>query len=108
MRKSTTALFLIAVLVLAPAAGFAASPWTTAPTTAEKVTEKFKFGFRNLFLGWTELFTEPQSSCAEKTCALSGIGRGIVNFALDTIGGAAHLGTFFIPQIDIPLPGNGV
>ena len=38
---------------------------------------------------------------------LVGIGRGVWNAVGDTVGGVAHAVTFFIPQIDIPLPAGG-
>lgn len=107
MRKWTIGFLIFGMLAL-PTMGFAVSPWAESGTYSEQATGKFKFGFKNLFLGWTELFTEPQEAQSEGRNFIQGLGQGVVNFVLDTAGGVLHLVTFPITQIDIPLPENGI
>ena len=103
--------FLILVLTLAilagPQAAFAASPWAQG-SYADQIKGKFSFGFKNTFLGWTKIFSTPGEYQKDGKCALLGVGEGIMNAVLITGGGALHLITFPLPQIDIPLPGNGI
>ncbi|MSR77520.1 MAG: hypothetical protein EXS63_04770 [Candidatus Omnitrophica bacterium] len=115
MKKSMIALMLVLVMATAPSLAFAASPWMDAKTYQEKSVGKFKFGFKNMIGGWTEIFSQTQSSCCNKEAAklpccrfLRGLGKGLVHATLDTVGGALHIVTFLLPQIDIPLPENGV
>jgi hypothetical protein len=105
--KKALALFLLAV-ILVPNAAFAASPWAEKETWSEQAIGKFEFGFKNLFAGWTEIFTETKSAYKEDKSVIGGFGTGVLNAILDTAGGALHLATFPITQIDIPLPQNGV
>lgn len=105
MQKKILILGLVVVMLSASAVVFAGSPWTEKATYSEKVTAKLSFGYKNLLGGWTELFTEPASGEGN---VFQGIGRGLTNFVVYTAGGALHLVTFLIPQIDIPLPGNGI
>ena len=112
MKKSTF-LFFIAVLLLSLSGiAHAASPWTEGKTYKEKVLGKLDFGFKNLLGGWTELFTEPAKGDPSCKCKIQstarGLGRGIAYAAADTIGGALHILTFPFPQVDVPLPENGV
>ena len=105
--KKLLSLLLILVL-LAPAVCFAASPWTTNTTYSDKVTGKLSYGFTNLTLGWLDLFYEPHRYHVEKKNIFLGIGKGIFDLVGNTVGGALHTVTFFIPQIDVPIPDNGV
>lgn len=112
--------FLVAALMLVPSLSFAASPWTTKATYKEKMMGKLDFGVRNLLGGWTEILTEPHEECpcAEQNKGKSagdkasgvvvGIFRGVAYGLIDTAGGALHLVTFPITQVDVPLPENGV
>lgn len=106
-------IMMVLVMAAAPSLVFAASPWTTETTYHEKAVGKFKFGFKNTFAGWTQIFTQTQSCCEKeegKACCkfLKGLGKGIVYGVADTAGGVLHMATFLLPQIDIPLPENGV
>ena len=94
--------------------GFAASPWTEGKTYGEKVKGKLDFGVKNLLGGWTEIFshTMKHAKAEENKEQKENIGvsllTGIVYGAVDTVGGALHAATFVIPEIDVPLPENGV
>jgi hypothetical protein len=112
MRHKIAAVVIVLSFMALPAAGFAAenaSPWTQAPRYWEKSLRKLDFGLKNLFFGWTELIEEPWMAWKNKEenmCAAKK--RGLAHAVADTIGGALHLATFPIPQVDIPLPENGV
>ncbi len=105
MKKFLAIAIMLGVL-FAPAA-MAASPWTESKTYSEKVTGKLFFGFKNLVLGWADLFYEPHAASVDGKSAWSGLGKGLVDFPVNTIGGAIHLVTFLIP-VDVPLIDNGV
>jgi putative exosortase-associated protein (TIGR04073 family) len=101
---AVTALFL-------PTVCLAASPWTEQTTYKDKAIGKFEFGIKNLGLGWTELITKPMDHYKEEKTVknfLMGIKKGICHTVVYTVGGALHLATFPITQIDLPLPQNGV
>jgi len=84
------------------------SPWAREHGWANQARGKFMFGAKNTLLGWTELFTEPYEAAKSGRNVAGGIGRGLWNGVADTAGGAAHLVTFPIPQVDLPLPEGGV
>jgi len=98
---------MLCVLTLMPSLAFAGSPWTEKTTYGDKMTGKLDFGLRNLLGGWTELITEPKAAYDSKGNILYGVGRGVYNSIMYTLGGAVHLVTFPVP-IDVPLPENGV
>ena len=105
MIKKVSILILIFSLLAAPAFAaidFKASPWTTKTGCVDKAVGKLGFGLKNLILGWTELFTEPYQQKS-----LAGAGEGLFNTVADTVGGALHVVTFFLP-IDVKLPQGGV
>ena len=108
MKKTMFVMVLALIAALAPAMAFAASPWTQKADYSGKVTAKFQYGFRNTLLGWTKLFSDPEEAGKQKTCVAKGIVKGLVDTVLVTVGGALHLVTFLVPQIDVPIPGNGV
>ena len=99
-------LVVVLSMLLAPVA-FAASPWTTEPTYAKKTTGKLMFGLQNTLLGWIQIFAVPNTYANEGKNAWAGVGQGLVEGVVDTVGGAVHLLTFPIP-VDLPLPNNGV
>ncbi len=114
-------LVLLALAVIAPTAAFAggdgkcssccldfkASPWTTGTTWSEKAVGKLQFGIKNLFAGWTEIFTEPKEAIDNKTCVIQGFFRGCFNALIDEVGGVLHTATFPITGLDVPLPEGG-
>ena len=109
MKKAAVLIMAIAFLFTATSA-FAAtpSPWTTQTTYQDKVLHKLDFAVKNTLGGWTQIFRAPMKAHTEKTCPIRGTFYGIYTAVADTAGGLLHLVTFPIPQIDIPLPDNGV
>jgi len=84
------------------------SPWAHERGWANQARGKFVFGAKNTLLGWTELFTEPYEAAKSGRNVAGGIGRGLLNGVVDTAGGAAHLITFPVTKLDLPLPQGGV
>lgn len=105
MKKLLAILIMLGVM-FAPAA-MAQSPWMDSKTYSEKVTGKLSFGFKNLALGWTEIFYQPHAVAVDGKNGWTGLGKGLVYALADTVGGAVHLVTFLVP-VDVPLPDNGV
>jgi hypothetical protein len=68
---------------------------------------KLGFGVKNLFLGWTDLFTEPKEASQNGEGVLKGIGYGLKDGVENTLGGAVHIVTFPITELDWPLPEGG-
>lgn len=103
---------MAALLLSLSSIAHAASPWTEGKTYKDKVIGKLDFGFKNALGGWTALFTEPVKEDPNCKCKLQstakGLGRGIAYAVVDTVGGILHILTFPFPQIDVPLPNNGV
>ncbi len=107
MRKAAALLLVVAIL-LACGSAFAASPWTEGVTYKDKVLGKLDFAVKNTLGGWTELFNRPIKYHKDGKNVSEGVLVGIGNAVVYTLGGALHLVTFPIPQIDVPLPNNGV
>jgi len=99
-------LVVILSMLLAPVA-FAASPWTEEKTYGDKVSGKLVFGLQNTLLGWIQIFAVPNTYSNEGKNVWAGVGQGLVEATVDTLGGALQLVTFPIP-VDLPLPNNGV
>ena len=99
---------LVLSLLVAPAYAYAPSSWTTQPSESEKGLAKFKFGLKNLFFGWTEVFQEPYEAYKNKGNVFKATGVGLFNGVADTILGALHFVTSPVPAIDFPLPEGGV
>ena len=127
MTKRFGLLVVIGMLVAVPALGYAAdmssgkapvtlsltsdyttSPWVSESGWANQAKGKFVFGAKNLLLGWTELITEPKEAVNSGGNFFVGLGKGVKNAVEDELGGAVHLVTFLVPQIDAPLPQGGV
>jgi hypothetical protein len=110
MKTRVLGLLLILALLAAPGAAFAAveaSPWTQNETYADRVTGKLQFGITNTLLGWIDLFYEPNRYANEKKNIWAGVGKGLVDALVNTVGGAFQLVTFPIP-VDFPLPEGGI
>jgi len=105
-------MFKVFVVILAVSAlstsAFAASPWTEETTYGEQAKAKLAFGVKNLLLGWTDLFSEPEQYHADGRNVFAGIGKGMVDLVTNSVGGILHIVTFPITSLDIPLPDNGV
>ena len=87
---------------------YTASPWTKEVGYKDQAIGKLGFGVKNLLLGWTDLFHEPYEAHQDGKNVLVGIGRGIKDTIENELGGAVHTITFFLPQVDAPLPEGGV
>ena len=108
MKKMlAVAVLVVAAVFLSQTVAFAASPWMDETTYTSKAGAKLGFGLKNVVLGWTELLTKPVDYHAEGRNVFEGIGAGLANTAVYTVGGAFHAVTFFVP-VDLPLPNNGV
>jgi len=108
MKRMLTVGLVILMLMALPAVSFAGSPWADKTTYGEKTMGKLTYGLMNTLFGWTELVRKPSDAIRDKTCPLTGLGKGILNTVTYTVGGALHTVTFPIPQIDIPIPDGGV
>ena len=97
----------VMALVAAPTLALAASPWASEQGWANQSKGKLVYGLKNTLLGWTELFTEPYDAVKNGDNFFVGLGTGLWNGLGQTVGGALHLVTFPIPQIDVPLPQGG-
>jgi len=116
---------VLGLLVVAPGTGYAAdmagdakwtisltkdytaSPWTSQVGWSNRAIGKLGFGAKNLLLGWTDLFVEPKQTMDEGGNVLVGLGKGLWEGVLNTVGGAVHIVTFPITGLDAPLPGGG-
>ena len=105
--KKAVGIMLIVMLALTPTLAFAASPWTQGANYSERVGQKLQFGLTNTLLGWVDLFVEPNKAASAGGNTWAGVGKGLTDSVLNTVGGALHLVTFPIP-VDIPLPDDGV
>ena len=101
-------LLICLMAVTGPAYASESSPWADEETYCEQSFHKLIFGATNLLGGWTEIITVPIEYDKEGKTVIEGVAQGLYNAAVYTIGGALHTGTFFLPQIDVPLPDDGV
>ena len=108
MRNRWGVLVVGAALFCAPMVASAASSWASGATYSDKAVGKLKYGVVNTLLGWTSLFTTPYEATQAGDNLFVGIGQGLWNGVGQTVGGALHLVTFPITQIDVPLPEGGV
>ena len=110
MKKFVPLMVFFLIFSLCPISGFAASPWTEKDGYVSQTAHKLEFGFKNLFLGWTEIFTKPHQACksgADFSGKMEAKVEGLKNAVVYTVGGALHVATFAIP-IDVEIPNNGV
>ena len=110
MFKRISLLAVVLGLLASPAYAYQTepSPWTKEATAEAKTLAKFKFGLRNMFFGWTEIFEEPYAAYVNKENIFKSAGAGVFNAVIDTAVGALHVVTSPIPGVDIPLPEGGV
>jgi hypothetical protein len=83
------------------------SPWTSETGWSSRAVGKLGFGVKNLLLGWTDLFVEPKEAVDAGGNILTGIGVGIKDAIENTLGGAVHIITFPLTEVDAPLPEGG-
>ena len=86
---------------------YTASPWTSEVGWSNRALAKLGFGLKNGLLGWTELFTEPKHAIDEGDNFFVGLGRGVKDAVLITLGGVVHAVTFPLTELDAPLPKGG-
>ena len=86
---------------------YTASPWTHEMGWANRAKGKLVFGIKNLLLGWTDLFVEPQEASKSGGNVLKGLGIGLKDAVENELGGAVHILTFPVTGIDAPLPEGG-
>lgn len=87
---------------------YTVSPWVHEVGYTRRAWHKLGFGLKNLFLGWTDLFTEPSKTRDAGKSVWAGIGRGLKDLVENELGGAVHTITFPITALDAPLPDGGV
>ena len=114
----------VCALFVCPAVGYAAdmggakwtlsltpeyvpSAWTQEVGYGNRHLSKLGFGVKNVLLGWTEILTEPKESIAEGSNLFVGLGTGLKNGIEQELGGVIHAATFFITELDVPLPEGG-
>ena len=114
----------VAALLLSPAVGYAEerggakwtlsftpeytpSSWTQEVGYGNRLLSKLGFGVKNVLLGWTEILTEPKHAIDDGSNFFVGVGKGLTNGVGQELGGAVHLVTFFITELDAPLPEGG-
>src|SRR3989338_5789 len=95
MKRTFMVVFVVFGLIMFPITAFAASPWTEKTTYGEKTMGKLEFGVRNTLLGWTDLIVETNKA----QNAWAGLGKGLVDGVVNTLGGVLHLVTFPIPFV---------
>lgn len=108
MKKTLRIAVWILLAMIVSTNVFAASPWTEKTTYGEKALAKLEFGLQNLVAGWTQILSTPDEYRRADKNVLKGLQVGAGHALADTIGGALHTLTFFMTNVDIPLPENGV
>jgi len=83
------------------------SPWTSETGWSNRAVGKLGFGVKNLLLGWTDLFVEPKEAMDAGGNVFVGIGVGVKDAIENTLGGAVHIITFPLTEVDAPLPEGG-
>ncbi|MBI3321396.1 MAG: hypothetical protein HYZ91_03910 [Candidatus Omnitrophica bacterium] len=86
---------------------YTASPWTNEVGWSNRAIGKLSFGLKNALLGWTDLFVEPREASQAGGTVLTGIGIGVKDALENTLGGAVHVLTFPLTELDAPLPEGG-
>lgn len=99
--KKIIGLVLLLAVMLVPASAFATDSYSDA------VSSKLQSGLTNTLLGWTKIFSVPHDYQAEKKNPWAGVGKGLVDATVCTVGGAFNLLTFPLPA-EMTLPDGGV
>lgn len=108
MKKILAVAMVVLMVIALPSFAFAGSPWTDKPTYSEKAMGKLTFGLKNLALGWTELIRRPMEAPKNVKGIFGGIGEGIINTVVYTVGGVLHTVTFPATSLDVPIRHGGV
>lgn len=101
MKKFLGFLIVLSV-VLAPASAFAQEG-----SYADTVSAKLQGGLTNTLLGWSKIVSVPYDYQQAKKNPWAGVGKGLVDGLVCTVGGAFNLVTFPIPG-EFTLPDGGV
>jgi len=99
--KKVFGLMLVLAVMLTPVSAFATDSYSDA------VTSKLSSGLTNTLLGWTKIFSVPHDYAAAKKNPWAGVGKGLTDGLICTVGGAFNLLTFPIPA-EMTLPDGGV
>ena len=86
---------------------YTSSPWTSEVGWSNRAIGKLGFGLKNLLLGWTDLIVEPRKAAQAGGNVLTGLGVGVKDAVENTLGGAVHVITFPLTEVDAPLPEGG-
>ncbi len=84
------------------------SPWVNKQGWGSQAMGKLAYGAKNTLLGWTKLVSEPYAAHRDGRSVGTGIGRGVLDAAGDTVGGAANVVTFPLTNVDVRLPDGGM
>ena len=96
-----------AKMTLSMTKDYTASSWTNEAGWSNRALSKLGFGLKNGLLGWTELVLEPKRAIDEGDNFFMGLGVGVTNAVLMTVGGVVHTVTFPLTELDAPLPKGG-
>ena len=125
MKVSRIGYLMVGLLAVCPAVGnampseagakytlsmtknYTPSEWTQKVEYTDRVGHKLLYGGKNTLFGFMELYNEPRDAMREKSGFLKGLGKGVINMVGDTLGGAIHLITFPITEVDVTLPEGG-
>ena len=110
MKKKNGVLILVlsASVLLSPARVSAEpSEWTEQTSYSERALHKLGFGLNNFEKGWSEIYIHMMNAKQSGENTFTEVMRGTCYAIADTLGGAFHAFTFFLP-IDLPLPEGGV
>ncbi len=110
MKKSSLLLIIAVLIASIPGAAWAdASPWTKKTTYTEKMFGKLDYGVENMLFGVTHIITEPLHGINDGGLAggFQGLATGTLHAVEYVGGGALHVVTFPITNLDVPLPDGG-
>jgi len=83
------------------------SPWTSEAGYVNRALAKLGFGLKNALLGWTEVILEPKRAIEGDGNFFVGVWKGLLNGVGQELGGAVHVLTFPLTELDAPLPDGG-
>ena len=107
MNRAVKLIALILAMILIPCSAFARSPWTTVQDYGDQAVSKLGFGLRNILIGWQDIPVETYRSLEKGELVFIGLAKGTVKTLGRAVGGAAHVLTFPVTSVDVPLPENG-
>lgn len=108
MKKLAAFVVLMLMVSNSAFAEFVPSPWTKEEGWKNRAVHKLDFGVKNLFLGWTSIFTSPKKHHENFGATMKSVGMGMMMAPMNMVEGAMHIVTFPITNLDIPIPCGGV